>query len=659
MASPDEVAAVADWLAESISGARPAQESRPPLLAPQMPFSFRYGGVASAELLKDSAKTESTSEAADHVAHVYTWKDPKTGLKVEAVMRVFKRYPAVDWVLYFQNDGAGDTPILEDIKTLDLTLRTDDAKQPAVLHQIIGDRCDEQSYLPIETPLAAGKSIAMTPAGGRSSNGTFPFFNFQYGDEGIIAAVGWSGQWSALLDRAATGPTRLTAGMEKTLFLLHPGERVRGPRVLIVPWKGDRIAAHNRFRRLMLFSFVPKQPDGRPLSLPIAGQCFDRYFSMTPLPTWTTEATQLKYVRLIHEAGCDAYWYDAAWFPKAFPNGVGNWFADLERFPRGMAPMGDLCKELNMQFILWFEPERVAPDTKIAREQPQFVFGGAGGGLYKLNDPEARKTLTETLSNLIDEFHVTVYRNDFNMDPLAFWRASDPPDRQGITEIRYVEGHYAMWDELRSRHPGLWIDNCASGGRRIDLETCMRSVPLWRSDTCCRPGHPEWDQRQTLGLALYVPLYTGCSWTPDAYTTRSVMSGGLICQFDFLGKDFSLPEAQAAIAEARACRKFWYGDFYPLAKASLDSAGWTAMQFHRADLNAGVAMAFRHAQSAYGSMQVGLRGVEPATQYRVEFVDESRQVTTRTLSGRELAEGIELSVPRKAASLLVRYEPAK
>ncbi len=40
-----------------------------------------------------------------------------------------------------------------------------------------------------------------------------------------------------------------------------------------------------------------------------------------------------------------------------------------------------------------------------------------------------------------------------------------------MTEIRYVEGHYAMWDELRARHPGLWIDNCASGGRRIDLET--------------------------------------------------------------------------------------------------------------------------------------------------------------------------------------------
>jgi len=42
----------------------------------------------------------------------------------------------------------------------------------------------------------------------------------------------------------------------------------------------------------------------------------------------------------------------------------------------------------------------------------------------------------------------------------------DTPDRQGMTEIRYVEGLYEMWDELRAKHPGLLIDNCASGGRR-------------------------------------------------------------------------------------------------------------------------------------------------------------------------------------------------
>ena len=34
---------------------------------------------------------------------------------------------------------------------------------------------------------------------------------------------------------------------------------------------------------------------------------------------------------------------------------------------------------------------------------------------------------------------------------------------------------YEMWDELRARHPGLLLDSCASGGRRIDLEVRARA----------------------------------------------------------------------------------------------------------------------------------------------------------------------------------------
>lgn len=48
---------------------------------------------------------------------------------------------------------------------------------------------------------------------------------------------------------------------------------------------------------------------------------------------------------------------------------------------------------------------------------------------------------------------------DFNLVALGFWRRNDEPDSQGITEIRHIERLYAMWDDLRARHPGLVIDN--------------------------------------------------------------------------------------------------------------------------------------------------------------------------------------------------------
>jgi alpha-galactosidase len=313
---------------------------------------------------------------------------------------------------------------------------------------------------------------------------------------------------------------------------------------------------------------------------------------------------------------------------------------------------------MGLKLIVWFEPERVAPGTQIAREHPEFVFGGDQGGLFKLSDPAARHWLADLLSRCISEFGLDTYRNDFNIDPLSFWRQADAPDRQGITEIRYNEGHYALWDELLARHPGLSIDNCASGGRRIDLETLKRSVPLWHSDTGCSPGHADWNQTQSYGLNLYVPLFAGCAWTPSAYDTRSAATAGLICQFAFLDADFSAETARAALAEVKENQKFWYGDFYPLTPCMLGSGAFIAYQFHRSDLDSGVVLAFRRAECAYPVLQASLRALRPAAAYSVEFIDDSRTKTRRDLLGRELMSDFELRLPTRGSSLLLRYQPA-
>jgi alpha-galactosidase len=619
------------------------------------PFSFVYGGAPSAQLLKSWRRGAETTDHAERVEHVVHWDDPHTGLRVTAVVKAFKRYPAVDWVLYFENQGAQDTPIIEDIQGLDVMLRTGNSKRAALVHQIAGDCCDARSFAPFDTTLEAGGGVHMAPTGGRpSSISAFPFFNIQYADEGVITAIGWSGQWAAALERSDRGPTRLRAGMERTHFLLHPGERVRTPRVLLMPWSGDRQAAHNRFRRLLLFNYAPKE-EGRPARLPVVSQCFDRYSATRP--EWATEKGQIAAARVAKKIGCDAHWLDAAWFEGGYPNGVGNWYCKPKEFPNGLKPIGDACHKLGLRFVVWFEPERVAAGSQIARDHPEFVFGGSSGGLFKLSDAAARRWLTELLSRRITESGIDVYRNDFNIDPLSFWRENDSPERQGMTEIRYVEGLYEMWDELRARHPGLMIDNCASGGRRIDLETIMRSVPLWRSDTSCSPGHPDWNQSQSYGLSHYVPLHTACGWTPEPYDFRSSATGGAISQFDYLNPEFPIQLAQATIAEAKENQKFWYGDFYPLTGCTIAPDHWMAYQWHRADLNAGLVLAFRHAESNYPALAISLQGLNPALKYEVEFIDDARQRDARTMTGGELMSEWELRLPQRGSSLLIRYRP--
>lgn len=621
------------------------------------PFSFVYGGVPSAQILRAWKRTVETNDQQDRVEYVVHWTDPNTHLRVTAKAAVFKQYPAADWLLVFENQGSKDTPLLENIQAIDVGLRTGLARRAGVLHHLMGDACGEQSFLPVATALDAGKAIHLAPTGGRpSSISGFPFFNFQYADRGIVTAIGWSGQWAASFERAGNGPTRLRAGMEKTHLVLHPGEKIRSPRVLVMAWRGDRQAAHNRFRRLMLFHYVPKQ-NGRPAQLPIALQCFDRY--SWSRADWATEAGQIAAAEFAKRIGCDHHWLDAAWFIGGFPNGVGNWICKPKEFPNGLKPVSDACHKLGLKFVVWFEPERVAPGSQIAREHPEFVFGGANGGLFKLSDPVARRWLTDLLSKRISEFGIDVYRNDFNIDPLSFWRQNDAPDRQGITEIRYVEGHYEMWDELLAKHTGLMIDNCSSGGRRIDLETCMRSVPLWRSDTSCSPGHPDWNQAQACGLSLYIPFHTACGWTPEPYDFRSSATAGAICQFAYLDDDFPVALAQATIAEARQDAKFWYGDFYPLTSCTTTPDHWAAYQFHRPDLNAGLVLVFRRAESGYTGLEVALKGLNPGATYTVEHVDDARAKTVKTMTGQALMSPTELRLPKRGSSMLIRYKAAQ
>jgi alpha-galactosidase len=284
---------------------------------------------------------------------------------------------------------------------------------------------------------------------------------------------------------------------------------------------------------------------------------------------------------------------------------------------------------------------------------------GGKGGLFRLNDPAARRWLTELLARRIAEYGVDIYRNDFNMDPLDFWRRNDPPDRQGMTEIRYVEGLYRMFDDLRAKFPGLLIDNCASGGRRIDLEMCMRSVPLWRSDTGCSPGHLDWNQSQTWGLSQYLPLHIVCGWTPAPYEFRSSATAGAVAEWGYLDENFPVDLAIAAIAETRENQKYWYGDFYPLTPCTTAPDAWMAYQLHRPDLDAGLVLAFRHPESDYTGRAVRLKALNADRLYTVEFIDDARNKERKTLSGRELMSALDIRLSGKGSSLVIRYAAEK
>jgi alpha-galactosidase len=276
--------------------------------------------------------------------------------------------------------------------------------------------------------------------------------------------------------------------------------------------------------------------------------------------------------------------------------------------------------------------------------------------LFALGEPKACEWLTDYLSRCIADWGIDIYRNDFNIDPLPFWQAADAPDRQGMAEIRYIENLYTMWDDLRRRKPGLTIDNCASGGRRIDLETISRSYPLWQSDTqCCGKPMPVWDQVQNAGLSLYVPLHSAGVWAFDPYQFRSIATTGTSICSASTDKE-TLAQARKMTDQEKLLRPLYLGDYYPLFETTLNEHDWCGWQYDRPESGAGFALLFRRDRSPYTAVDVQLRGLDSGSSYTVENVDTGEK---RTLTGEAMSKQFKVEIPEAPGSVLMRYQKVR
>jgi alpha-galactosidase len=602
------------------------------------PLSFDYDGLPASELLAEWSIEHREGASGDALRSTLVWTDPASGLQVRVEARRFADLPAVEWIVHLTNTGSEPTPIITDLRPLDWHFP--DLGPNTVLHWAKGSDCQIDDFAPQQATFYNHRTISIHSLLGRSSHHALPFFNLQSEDHGVIGAIGWTGSWRA--DFIREEGVRVRAGMPETHLRLLPGESIRTPRMLLLLWQGQRLHGHNMLRRLILERYTPRVGDAA-LRAPVCNAVWGENLADNQIAKarWWVE----------HDLPLEYFWIDAGWygdgrfienstvFNSEWGQHVGNWWPNRGPYPEGLAPVGQALADMGLGFVLWFEPERVFKGTHFTRTHPEWLLGPVGSNhLFNLGIPEARQAMTDLMSDLITEAGVTCYRQDFNTDPAPFWEAADGPDRVGMSEIRHIEGLYAMWDELLARHPGLMIDNCSSGGRRIDLETISRSIPLWRSDYQCFPGFdPVGMQAQTHGLALWVPLSAGCCDRSDTYAFRSALSPGMVLTENIFAtdaEDFTSPRWMRAMMDQHLrLRPYLSGDFYPLLGYSLDNEAWAAWQFHRPDLDQGCVIAFRRPQSAVTATTAQLQGMDAQATYEMEDLDEE---TVRQQPGTKL-----------------------
>jgi alpha-galactosidase len=651
---PEELAAAHTWFAAHFS----ADVSK-------LPFSFKLGEELSADVLARSrAATKDVTLDNNRTQRTIIWRDDKSGLETKVVAVEYANYPNVEWTVHFKNFGGSDSAVLSEIEAIDVAQPLPaDAK--AILHHQKGSTAVPNDFEPYEKDLTSGAEAKFAAAGGRGTNGDWPYFNLNWGDRGLIFVMGWPSQWDLVVQRG-DGEFVLRGGQEQTHFKLEREESARTPLIVVQPYDGDWLRGQNIWRRWFVDHNLPR-PEGK-LPPPHFAACSSHQFAEM---INANEENQKQFIdRYLEEKfPLDYWWMDAGWYVNngAWVN-TGTWEVDKKRFPNGLRAVTDHGRKKGVKSIVWFEPERVTADSWLYNERPHWLLTpppNPGNQAYDVNwrllnlaNAEAREWLTKHVNALIESEGIDLYRQDFNIDPLMFWRNGEAEDRQGITENHYVEGYLAYWDALLAAHPNLRIDNCASGGRRIDLETSRRSISLLRSDALFEPTG---QQAHHYGIALWLPCHgtatligksaigLNTSEGVSEYDFRSHMSPTLNACWDLRDTTLDYDKMRRLVAEFKQVSPLYFTDFYPLTPHNLDAAQWIAWLYASPEQGRAVVQAYRRQDSEESAKLFPLRGLDAQADYQIEALGSDK---TWTASGADLMErGLEVNLEKRSAGL--------
>jgi len=180
--------------------------------------------------------------------------------------------------------------------------------------------------------------------------------------------------------------------------------------------------------------------------------------------------------------GADYYCIDAGWYDDdagGWWDAVGEWEPSRSRFPDGLEAVLDRIRELGMVPGIWLEPEVVGVRSSVAETLPADAFFQRGGrrvvehGRYQLDlrHPAARAHLDAVVDRLVG-MGVGFFKLDYNIMPGPGTDLGGLAPGAGLLE--HCRAYLAWLDAALARHPGLLIENCASGGMRADYATLSR-----------------------------------------------------------------------------------------------------------------------------------------------------------------------------------------
>ena len=591
------------------------------------------------------------------------------------------------WVAV-ENTG---TTVLRNLTALDsIVLALHPSADPLLLSWVQGltppiDDSEEAQPLPVLRLRSLSLNQGVTQELGSSarssedSMGWFALANPVLG-EGLFGGIEWSGAWRLTAKREGEW-TLLQAGMQNLRHDLEPGGTFEAPRRFLGFYKGDLDNAA------------------------IASHAFARSYLMRPLPAdfpWTQYNTWYAYgieldeellrreVDAAAELGLEVFYVDAGWYEGSpsqgdFGWGLGTWRENRDKFPSGLADLSDYVHSKWMKFGLWVEPERVdmryvgedgeiplewlAPEASIQLADEEDV---ATTAQICLGNAQAREWVKDWLARLVRDYRLDWLKWDNNI-----WMSCDPPGQPGDGNYAHIQGLYEVLDYLRAEFPYLIIENCASGGNRMDYGLMRRTDIAWLSDQT----DPSYRVRYHMAGASYPfpPEYLN-TWLVDsefefvsgdtnAAVLRAWLRSRMMGAFGISANIASWsPELRAAVSreieQYKSVRHIiGNGTLYrllPQTELSFPNleppASADAVEFLDTWNNAGVVFLFQ-GTVPWQQRRLLLKGLVPEMLYQVTSAD--RTMSLRRTGAQLMRQGIRFRYEAEHPSTLLFIKPAE
>lgn len=195
-----------------------------------------------------------------------------------------------------------------------------------------------------------------------------------------------------------------------------------------------------------------------------------------------TEAKELPLIAAAAKAGCEYFVIDAGWYAdlhEDWSQTVGAWQPSSTRWPRGLKFVLDQIRQAGMVPGLWLEPEVAGAKSLLAQKPDNWFFVRHGKRVLKnsrflldFRNPEVRAYLDQVLARIVNDYGVGYIKMDYNVDSLQGTEINADSFGQGLLE--HNRAHLAWLESILNRYPELTIENCGSGGGRMDYAMLSR-----------------------------------------------------------------------------------------------------------------------------------------------------------------------------------------